>query len=119
MSDWSNMPAYKMSKQIDWNNYETYQCHSDAKASQGAATMPEKAIGLSFNAFLVFPYNNHPSGEDRKQHNIELKILGKLLICLTKIITLTKETDLYKICSLYLQDVQNKTQQNENSTKLD
>lgn len=45
MSDWANMPAFKRSKWIDWNNYENYQRHSDARASQGATTMPEKATG--------------------------------------------------------------------------
>lgn len=34
-------------------------------------------------------------------------------------IVLTKETDFYKIFSLYLQDFQNKTQQNKNITELD
>lgn len=31
---------------------------------------------------------------------------------------LTKETDFYKIHSLYLQDIQNKTQQNKKSQNL-
>lgn len=117
MSGWVNMPAFKMNKWIDWNNYENYQHHSDARASQGATAMPEKANGLSINAFLFFAYNNHQSGEVRKWHNIELKIpLGKLLNCL---IVLTKETDFYKICTLYVQDIQNRTQQNKNTTELD
>lgn len=34
-------------------------------------------------------------------------------------IVLTKETELYKICSLHLQDFRNKTQQDKNTTELD
>lgn len=63
-----------MSKWTDWNNYENYQCHSDAKASHGAITMAEKATGLSINAFLVFACNNHQPGGVRKWHNTELEI---------------------------------------------
>lgn len=119
MSDWENMPAFQISKWIEWNNYENSQSYGDARASQGATTMPGKATGLSINAFLFFAYNNHQSGKVRKWHNIELKIfLGKLLIWLTLMIVLTKETDFYKICSLYLQDIQNKTQQNKNIQKF-
>lgn len=123
MSDWASMPAFKMSKCIDWNNDENYQCHSDVRANHGATTMAEKATGLSINAFLFFAYNNHQSGEVRKWHNIELKIfLGRLLICLTHLMVLTKETcscHFYKVCSLYLQDTQNKTQQKKTITELD
>lgn len=79
MSNWANTPEFKMSKWIDWNNYENYQCYSDARASQEAKTMPGKATGLSINAFLFFAYHNHQSEEFKKRHNMLKYFWGNYL----------------------------------------